>query len=303
MKKKSFLKYFKDNYILYLFILPAFLIILIFNYFPLYGLTIAFKNYSIGLGITGSKWVGFEHFGRFLTSPQFWEIFKSTLLISVYDLLWGFPAPILLALMLNQVRKKWFCKTVQMITYAPHFISTVVVVSMITIFTQRDTGIINRIITVLGGEGIPFMEKVEWFRTIFVFTNIWQGIGWSSIVYLAALSGISQELHEAAIVDGASKLKRILVIDIPGIMPTAVIMLIMRIGQILNTNFEKLYAMQNAINLPVSRVIQTYVYELGIKIGLYDIATAVGMFNSVICLILILTANKISKIVTETSLW
>lgn len=302
-RRKDLRKDIRKNWDLYLFVLPAVLLILIFAYFPLYGLQIAFKYFSPAAGIFGSPWCGFDHFTRFFNSYQFWNILWNTISISFYDLIAGFPVPIILALLLNQTRSKVFRKSVQMVTYAPYFISTVVMVAMIMLFLDPKVGIINQIIVALGGEAIAFMEKPEYYQTIYVLSNIWQGAGWSSIIYLAALSGISSELHEAAIVDGASKWRRIWHIDLPGILPTVVIMLIMRSGQILNVGFEKVFLMQNALNLPVSNIISTYVYEMGIRNTQYDFATAVGLFNSLVNLILLVTVNQVSKKVSEVSLW
>lgn len=221
----------------------------------------------------------------------------------MYELFVGFPFPILLALMLNLLRQQRYKKVIQMVTYAPHFISTVVMVSMITLFLDPQVGIINKIIAALGAEPISFMSSTKWYKTVYVFSGIWQGCGWSSIIYFASLSSVSPDLHEAAIVDGASRLDRIWHVDIPCILPTIVIMLILRSGQILNIGFEKSYLMQNSLNLPVSNVISTYVYQTGLRQSRYDYSTAVGLFNSVVNIILLLTVNKISKAVGETSLW
>ncbi len=293
----------KKNYELYLFVIPAVLVMLVFHYFPIYGVQIAFKNFSPGLGILKSPWCGFDNFKEFFNSYQFTDILWNTISLSMYELFVGFPFPILLALMLNLLRQQRYKKVIQMVTYAPHFISTVVMVSMITLFLDPQVGIINKIIAALGAEPISFMSSTKWYKTVYVFSGIWQGCGWSSIIYFASLSSVSPDLHEAAIVDGASRLDRIWHVDIPCILPTIVIMLILRSGQILNIGFEKSYLMQNSLNLPVSNVISTYVYQTGLRQSRYDYSTAVGLFNSVVNIILLLTVNKISKAVGETSLW
>ena len=293
----------KKNYELYLFVIPAVLVMLVFHYFPIYGVQIAFKNFSPGLGILKSPWCGFDNFKEFFNSYQFTDILWNTISLSMYELFVGFPFPILLALMLNLLRQQRYKKVIQMVTYAPHFISTVVMVSMITLFLDPQVGIINKIIAALGAEPISFMSSTKWYKTVYVFSGIWQGCGWSSIIYFASLSSVSPDLHEAAIVDGASRLDRIWHVDIPCILPTIVIMLILRSGQILNIGFEKSYLMQNSLNLPVSNVISTYVYQTGLRQSRYDYSTAVGLFNSVVNIILLLTVNKISKAVGEPSLW
>ncbi len=293
----------KKNYELYLLSLPMFIYIVVFHYGPMYGVQIAFKDFTPVKGISGSPWVGFEHFIRFFKSYHFWTLLKNTLGISVYSLAVGFPCPIILALMLNEVRHKYFKKTIQMVTYAPHFISVVVLVGIMTTFLSPNTGVINHFIKKLGMEPIAFLEKPEWFKTLYVLSGVWQRVGWNSIIYMAALSSIDVQLHEAAIVDGSNKLQRIYYIDIPGIIPTAVILLILNMGNIMSVGFEKVFLMQNPLNLRSSEVISTYVYKVGLMGGEFSFSAAVGLFNSVVNFALLVIVNRIAGRVGDTRLW
>ena len=304
-KKKSILNRIKRNWQLYLLVLPPVAYIIVFHYLPMYGAQIAFKNYRLTLGIAGSPWVGFEHFIRFFKSFEFPRLMGNTIIISLYSLLVGFPFPIILALLLNYVSNKKYKKTVQMATYAPHFISTVVMVGMILQFLSPQIGVINNIIEMLGGERINFMGNAEYFRHIYVWTGVWQSTGFNSIIYMAALSAIDPQLHEAALVDGATKIKRIWHIDLPGIMPTAVILLILNCGFILSVGFDKVFLMQNPINLRVSEIISTYVYKTGLASQSvnYSYPAAIGLFQSGVGFILLLIVNNFAKRVGETSLW
>lgn len=277
--------------------------IIIFHYGPMYGIQIAFKDFMPIRGIVGSPWIGLRHFATFFRSPQLPRLITNTLGISFYQILVGFPAPIILALALNEVGTKGFKKTVQMVTYAPHFISTVVMVGMILVFLSPSIGFVNKIVKGFGFEAINFMAVPELFKTIYVFSGVWQTTGYGAIIYLAALSAIDPQLHEAAKIDGASRVQRIRHVDIPGIMPTAVILLILNIGRVMNIGFEKIYLMQNPLNMRSSDVISTYVYRIGLLSAQFSFATAVGLFNSVVNLILILTVNRIARKVGETSLW
>ncbi|WP_207655686.1 ABC transporter permease [Vallitalea okinawensis] len=302
-KKGKALKYISRNYDLYLLILPAILYIVIFHYWPMYGVQLAFKDYIAKLGIVGSPWVGLKHFERFFNSYYFRRLLLNTLGISIYQLIVGFPIPILLALALNEIKNSKFKKTVQTITYAPHFLSTVVLVGMVVSFLSPQNGIVNEFIKMSGGEPVYFMTKPEYFKSIYVFSGVWQQMGWNSVIYVAALSSINYELHEAAIVDGASRLRRIWHINIPGIMPTIVILLILNVGRIMGVGFEKVFLMQNDLNMEASDVISTYVYRSGILGAQYSFASAVGLFNSLINFMILITVNRISKHVSETSLW
>ncbi|OAS83149.1 sugar ABC transporter permease [Metabacillus litoralis] len=292
-----------QNWQLYIFVLPAFLYFLIFHYIPMYGVQIAFKNFIPTLGIWGSEWVGFEHFTRFFESYYFWDLIKNTLGISVYELIVGFPLPIILALALNEVKDSFFKRTVQTVTYAPHFISVVVMSGMIIAFLSPATGIINHGIQFLGFEPIAFLSDPAWFKTVYVLSGVWQSTGWGTIIYLAALAGVDPQHHEAAIVDGATRFQRIWHINIPAIVPTMIILLIMNVGSIMALGFEKILLLQNPLNLESSNVIATFVYQAGLLDAQYSFASAVGLFNAVINAILLITVNKIAKKTSETSLW
>lgn len=291
------------NWELYLLILPVVVYYIIFHYVPMYGVQIAFKDFIASKGITDSPGVGFKHFERFFDSYYFERLIMNTLEIGLYELAVGFPVPILLALMINEVRSKRFKKTIQTVTYAPHFLSTVVLVGMLFIFLDPNSGMINTIIRLFGGDPVAFMTQPGWFKTIYVFSGVWQSMGWSSIIYLAALTSIDPQLHEAAKVDGASRLKRIWHINLPGIMPTIIILLIMNVGSIMAVGFEKVFLMQNDLNRDSSDVIATYVYRSGILGAQYSFSAAIGLFNSIINFILLVTVNFISKKVGQTSLW
>lgn len=290
---------------LYLVLLVPLALILIFSYGPMYGLQIAFRDYSTRKGITGSTWVGFKHFQAFFATHQFSRLLSNTIVTSLYSLLAGFPVPILLAIMLNECGSRRYRKSVQMITYAPHFISTVVMVSVILlVISPAKNGILNNIMAAFGAtERVDFIAKPAYFKSIYVWSGVWQSMGYNSIIYLAALSGIDPSLHEAAVVDGASRMKRIWHIDLPGIMPTIIILLILNCGSIMNIGYEKILLMQNNLNMSSSDVISTYVYRTGLVNAQYSFSTAVGLFNSVINTALLVIVNTISRRVGETSLW
>ena len=290
------------NRSLYLMVTPVLLFYLMFHYKPMYGAIIAFMDYNPRLGISGSEWVGFDNFIRFFSSPYFGRLLKNTLLLSVYGIVFGFPAPIILALLLNEVKLKKFKKTVQTVTYLPHFISLVVVTGIIKDFTQS-TGLINDIIVALGGTRSSLIQNPDLYRTIYIVSDIWQGIGWGSIIYLSALSGVDQQLYEAASIDGAGRWKKLLNITLPGIAPTIIIMLIMRMGQVLGTGYEKTILLYNEATYETADVISSYIYRSGILERNWSYSTAIGLFNSVVNLILLVITNKISKRVSETSLW
>lgn len=293
----------RRNYVLYLLLLPALAYIIIFNYIPIYGVQIAFRDYDATLGFWGSPWVGMANFEKFFRSPNAWQIIKNTVLLSGYQLIAGFPLPIILALLINQCRGRRFKKLVQNITYAPYFISMVVLVGMMQIMFSPNSGVINTMIKALGGEEIFFFGEMGMFRHLYVWSGVWQKMGFDSIIYIAALSGVSMEIHEAAIVDGASKFKRMLHIDLPAIVPTMMIMLILAVGQIMSIGFEKVYLMQNSINSPVSEIISTYIYKKGLINVDYGLSSAVGLLNNVINCILLFTVNKASDKLTGSSLW
>nr|WP_188383516.1 ABC transporter permease subunit [Ornithinibacillus halotolerans] len=291
----------KINWQLYVLLAPGLIYFLVFKYYPMYGVQIAFKDFRAVDGIFGSAWVGFDHFIRFFDSYYFWDLIKNTLGINLYALAL-FPISIIVALSLNELRDGKFKKTAQTITYAPHFISVVVFVGMIIAFLDPATGIINNFIQFLGFEPISFMTEPGWFKTIFVWSNEWQNLGWGAIIYLAALAGVDPQLHEAAKVDGATRLQRIWHINLPSIMPTIIILLILNMGNMMSIGFEKILLMQNELNLESSQVIQTYVYEAGLLHGQYSYSTAVGLFNSVINFAILIFFNRLARR-TGTSLW
>lgn len=292
----------KFNRWLYIMIAPVILFYVIFCYAPMYGIIIAFKDFAPLKGIMGSDWVGLKNFMTFFTSAYAFRTIRNTFLLSLYGLLWGFPAPIILALMLNEIRNRTFKKLAQSITYLPHFISLVVVCGIIVTFTQKN-GIINDLIEALGGQRQLFMQMPNMFRTIFISTNIWQGIGWGSIIYLAALSGIDQGLYEAASLDGASRWQQTVHVTIPGIMPTVIIMLVLNIGSLMSVGYEKVILLYNPLTYETADVISSYVYRMGLINNDFGLATAVGLFNSVINFVLIFIANALSRKITDISLW
>lgn len=285
----------KKNWILYVMIAPVAVYYIVFAYTPMYGILLAFKNYKVKLGILGSPWVGLDHFQRFFSAYNFKQLIGNTVGISVYSLIIGFPIPIVFALMLNYLTHHKLKKIVQMVSYAPYFISTVVICGMITIFMAPDTGILNVLRGFFGLESVNFLARPEWFKSIYVWTGVWQGMGWSSIIYISALAGVDYEMHEAAIVDGATKLQRMIHVDLPSIKPTILMLLILQMGSIMNVGFEKVYLLQNTLNKSAASVIATYVYEVGLINSDYGYSTAVGLFNSLINLALVVAANQLSK--------
>ena len=292
------------NWSLYLLVAVPVIYLIIFKYIPMYGVQIAFRRYQPVYGIEGSPWVGLDYFEQFMTNYKFWDIIRNTLSISIYSLL-TFPLSIILAVLLNYIPFRKFQKTVQLVSYAPHFISTVVMVSMILQFLDTRTGLVNALITALGGEAINFMGRKDLFYHIYVWSGVWQGVGYASIIYIAALAGVSPELHEAAIMDGATIMKRVWHIDLPSILPTVMIMFIMQCGTVMSVGYEKVYLMQNSMNLEVSEVIDTYVYKQGLTSTMpkYSYSTAVGLFVSIINVILLVTVNTIAKKASGSSLW
>lgn len=293
----------RKHWELYIMLLLPVAYIIIFHYLPMVGIVIGFQDYSIRRGVFGSQWVGLKYFKQFVTTPLFLELLKNTVSLSVYSLVVGFPIPIILALFLNEIRSKHFKKTVQMVTYAPHFISTVVVVGILMQFLHVRNGFINNLIVILGGNPVNFFGNPSMFSSLYVWSGVWQGAGYSAIIYIAALSGVDPSLVEASIIDGVTRVQRIFYVDLPCIAPTIVILLILAVGNLLGVGFEKVFLMQNPINLSNSEIISTFVYKRGLQSVQYSYATAVGFFNSVINLILIVSANTIARKVNETSLW
>ncbi len=286
----------------YLLLLPAVVYVALFCYAPMYGLQIAFKDYKVSLGVAGSPWIGFRNFMDFFQGYHFWKLIRNTLVLSLYSLVAGFPLPILVALVLNELRPG-FKKLTQTILYAPHFISTVVIIGMVSIFFSPSVGVVNTVLNALGRDSVYFLGDPHYFRHLYVWSGVWQGMGWGAIIYLAALAGVDPGLHEAASIDGASRIQRVLHINLPGILPTILIMLILQIGQIASVGYEKVYLMQNDLNLEVSEVISTYVYKRGLINNNYSFSTAVGLFNNVVNVIMVLIANAVSRKHSETSLF
>ncbi|TBL76657.1 ABC transporter permease [Paenibacillus thalictri] len=282
-------------------LVPVVMYYIVIHYFPIYGLVIAFKDFTPFKGIGNSAWVGMKHFEAFFNSYYFGRLLRNTVLISFYDLIFGFPAPIILALILNEVKRQAFKRFVQTVSYLPHFISIVVVAGMIIDFSARD-GVINQVLAWFGSTPVSFLQNQDWFRTIFVGSNIWQGIGWGSIIYLAALSAISPELYEASRVDGANRWSQMLHITIPGIMPTIIIMLILRVGHMMDVGYEKVILLYNPSIYETADVISSFIYRKGLLEMSYSYSAAVGLFNSVINFALLLSVNRMAR-KTGTSLW
>ncbi|MDI6617086.1 MAG: ABC transporter permease subunit [Clostridiales bacterium] len=293
---------YKSRY-LYIMIAPVVAYYIIFHYVPMYGAQIAFKDFNPFEGIWKSPWVGFKYFIQFFKSVYFWRLIRNTLGINIYGIIVDFPMPIILALMINEVRNRVFKKSVQTIVYLPHFISTVVLVGMLVSFLSPRSGFINGIIKDFGGQPIHFLSEPGWFKSIYVWSGVWQNAGWGSIIYLAALTGIDPSLYEAAIIDGSSRWQRLIYITIPSLIPTIIIMLILRMGGLLNVGFEKIMLMYNPVTYETADVISTYVYRRGILGAEYSFSTAVGLFNSVVNFIILVSFNALSRKISETSLW
>ncbi len=293
--KRQVWKQIKGNWELYLLLIAPVVYFIIFRYLPMYGVLIAFKDFAATQGIWGSPWVGFKHFIEFFDSYNFVQILKNTVYLSLLLLVIAFPIPIIIALMINQVAHQKIKKFMQTSIYAPYFISTVVLIGMVYVFLSPNSGIVNHLIVALGGDPILFMAKMEWFRPIYVFTEVWQNTGFASIIYLAALAGVDPHLHEAAVVDGANKWQRVRHIDLPGIVPTILILFILAVGNLMNIGFEKAFLMQTDINVGTSEIIPTYVYKMGIQRALYSFSAAIGLINAVINLILLVLVNRIVK--------
>jgi putative aldouronate transport system permease protein len=298
-KKKSAWK----NWRLYLMCTPAILYFILFSYKPMYGIIIAFKNYSMRKGIMGSPWIGLDNFERLFNSYWFPIILKNTLTLSLLTLILGFPIPIILALLLNEVKNNRLRKTFQTVSYAPHFISTVVLCGMVTLFLSPSSGVINRFIGILGGDAVNFLQDPAMFKWVYVISGIWQEIGWGSIIYFATLSGVDKALLEAADIDGASRMQKIWYINLPVLVPTILILLILNCGSLLSVGYEKVYLLQNATNLSASEVISTFVFKSGLEKADFSFGAAADLFNSIVNSIVLVIANMISKRTTKTSLF
>lgn len=301
--KQRFTKAVRRDKNLYLMFLPIFVWYIIFCYVPLYGIVLAFRDFVPGAGVFGGPWVGFKYFQQFFSTPYFWRVIRNTILINIYSLLWGFPIPIIFAICITEMKNKAVQRTVQTVSYLPYFISTVVVCGMIRQFLAVDNGVINQIIVALGGNSIDFLSDPKWFRTVYVASDIWQGFGFSSIIYIATISGIDPQLYEAAEIDGITKFQSVRYITIPGLMPLIMMQLLLSLGSILGVGFQKIYLLYNNLTKEVADVISTYTYERGIVSNQYSYSTAVGLFQSGIGFILTWAANKASKKVTDYGLW
>lgn len=300
---KSFYKNAARSKYLYLMIFPTFIYLIIFNYVPMYGAQIAFRDFNPYVGVLDSPWVGMQYFKEFFASIYFYRLMRNTLVLSITSIIFAFPAPIILALMINEVRGNLFKKSIQTVVYLPHFISIVVVAGMVITVLSPNTGVANQIIQLFGGKSISFMSEPSWFPAVYVGSAIWQTTGWGSIIYLAAITGIDPSMYESAVIDGASRYKQILHITIPSILPTIVIMLIMRIGGVFSVGYEKVMLLYNPLTYETADVVSTYVYRRGLQGMEYSFASAVGLFNSVLNLVMIVSFNAICKKLNETSLW
>lgn len=295
--------HFKREWQIYVLLLPTIIWFGLFLYKPMYGLQIAFKDYSIFRGIDGSPWIGFEHFQTLFGNDQFLRAIKNTVIISFFTLLFGFPAPIILALMFNEILNQTYKRTAQTIVYLPHFISTVIIAGIVMTAFSPSAGIVNTVLEWFGMDPVYFLTKPEWFRPIFVGSGIWQEAGFQSIVYLAAIAGVNPSLYESAVVDGASRWQMMWKVTLPSILPTIIIMLIIRIGNLLEVGFELIILLYQPATYETADVINTFIYRQGLQQGQYDLAAAAGLFNAVVAFVLVMTANTISKRVSRTSLW
>jgi putative aldouronate transport system permease protein len=302
-KKFNWGKHLKRYFWLYLFLLPGIVYLVVFKYIPMVGVVIAFEDYNNVKGVFGSSMVGLKHFRYLFASNEFYRVLLNSILISMYRLAAGFPAPILLALLLNEIRSRRYKRVMQTVLYLPHFISWVVIYGILLNFVSPTTGIINILITRLGGEPVPFMMSTKYFRGIVVLTDIWKNAGWGTVVYMASMAGIDPTYYEAAIIDGAGRMKRILFVTLPMISGTIVVMLILRAGSLLSNGFEQIFLMQNALNIEVSEVFETYTYKVGLREGRFSFSAAVGLFQSTVGFVLIFVTNKLSKKFGEGGLW
>ena len=303
INKQSLWTRIKRDKLLILMVLPVVIHFLVFRYYPMYGNIIAFKNYSPVKGILGSPWAGLRYFKQFFNSPYFFRVIRNTILISFYSLLWGFPLPILFALMTNDLKSPGYRRAVQSLSYIPYFISTVVVAGMLFNFLSPSNGIINKFLGFFGVNPIHFLMEPKWFRTVFIASGIWQGFGWSSIVYIAALSGVNPELYEAATIDGAGRFGKIFHVSLPAILPTIVITLILNIGSFMSVGYEKIILLYNPITMETADVISSFVYRVGLVENNASLGAAVGLFNAAINLVLVILTNRIAKKVSDVSLW
>jgi putative aldouronate transport system permease protein len=302
-KKQGYkLRQIKKDLWLYILVIPGLLHFIVFKYLPMWGILIAFKDYNAYLGFFGSPWVGFKQFTDFFTSPEFGRLFVNTLTISFYNLIFGFPAPVIMALMLNEIRKQWYKRTIQTLVYIPHFISWVIIASLTyTLFNSQ--GVINKYIAAMGNEAVPFLTSADTFRPLIIGQTIWKETGFGTIIYLAALAGIDVQLYEAAVIDGANRFKQFWHITLPSIKGTIITLLILRMGHILDNGFDQLFLMSNSLNRSVSEVFDVYVYTMGITRGAFSFSTAVGLFKSLIGIVLIYSSNRLAKAAGESGIF
>ncbi|WP_284641069.1 ABC transporter permease [Paenibacillus silviterrae] len=302
-QESGLLKRIIKNRAIYLMILPGILYFIIFKYIPMYGLVIAFQDYKPYLGMTGSPWVGFKHFERLFTEPMFWTIFYNTIMLFVMNLVFYFPVPIILAVMLNEVRRDYFKRIIQTLIYVPHFMSWVIIVSITFVMLSMDRGIINELLVMMGFEKINFLLSNDWFRPMYILQTIWREAGWGTIIYLAAMAAIDPGLYEAARMDGAGRFRQIWHITLPSIRSVIMVLLILKIGNVLDLGFEHIYLLLNSMNREVAEIFDTYVYTAGLKQGQYSFSTAVGFFKSIVGLVLVMFANWLSKKVGEEGIY
>lgn len=293
--RRRWLSQLKRNKWLYVLLAPGLLYFLVFKYAPMWGVVIAFQDYQPFLGIRNSEWVGFDNFTTFFQNPDFFRLLRNTLILAVYDLIFFFPAPILIALLLNEVTRSWFKRTIQTLVYVPHFVSMVIIASITYVFLTPNGGVLYELIATIAGKPVDVLANPDTFRPLIIIQMLWKEVGWGTIIFLAALAGVDMEQYEAAIVDGAGRLRRIWHITLPAIRSTIIILLILRLGNFMDTGFEQIYLMTNSLNRDVADVFDTYVYQVGITQGAFSYSTAVGLFKSLIGIVLILGANKLAK--------
>ncbi len=302
-QKNPVLRHLKRFYWLYIFMIPGLISIFLFKLRPMYGLQVAFKDFSLVKGVWGSEWVGLQHFETLFQSANFLRVLKNSIITSILRLLWGFPFPIILALLMNEIRAEKYKRTLQTVMYLPHFISWVIVITMVTGLLSKSQGIINELIVILGGDKIDFLTSTSWFRTVLIGSGIWKEAGWGTVIYMAALAGIDVQLYEAAMIDGANRWQRLLHITLPCILGTVTIMLIMNMGNILSNGFEQIWLLQNSPNKEVAEVLETYSYQVGLREGRFSFATAIGFFQSVVGMIMVFLSNFLSKRMGGSGLW
>lgn len=301
--QKTLWQYIISNKWLYILLIPGLLYLLIYNYLPMFGIVIAFQKFNMVQGIFHSKFIGFDNFKLLFQEPRFYEVFANSVILSFYNLIFGFPMPIILAVLLNEIKQDIFKRFVQTVSYLPYFISWVVVSGMLLNYLSQSNGMVNFIIEKLGGEKLPFLMDPKYFRGIMVIANMWKGAGWGSIIYLAAMSNLDQQVYEAALIDGANRFQRMRYITIPGIMSTIITVLILNMGSIMNNGFEQIFMLQNSLNLEVSEVFETYTYKQGLMLGNFGYSTAVGLFKSLVSFVLVMFTNFIARRVGEKGLW